>query len=125
MISIKLLKVQGQAAVVSFRDKEGMLQARIISRDDIPGLRLGDSTAVPDRIVTKGTEYGIEMEILLGDKYVIRPVDLEQEFRKRGLWTYEDINSNPQLVRAAINSLSGRVHAEVLERSRELRLEAT
>lgn len=125
MISITLLTVQGQAAVVSFRDKDGMLQARIISRDDISGLHLGETTLVPTLIVDKGTEYGIEMEVLLGDKYVIRPVDLEQEFRKRGLWTYEDINSNPQLVRAAINSLSGRVHAEVLDRSRELRLEAT
>jgi hypothetical protein len=121
MVQVTLLRVEGQAAIVSFWDKDGMLQARIISRDDVTGLRLNETTAIPAHIVDTGTDYGIEMELLLGQEYVIRPLDLEQEFRKRGLWTYKDINSNPQLVMAAINSLSGRIHVEVLERSRELK----
>jgi len=121
MISITLLKVQGQAAIVSFWDKDGMLQARIISRDDVTGLHLNETTVISKHIVDTGTDYGIDMEILLGEGYVIGPVDLEQAMRKRGLWTYEDINSNPQAVMAAINSLSGQLFASVLEKARELR----
>ena len=120
MTQVKLLQVEGQAAIVSFWDEDGMLQARVISRDDVIGLNFNESTAVSDDIVETGTYYGIDMDLLLGVEYVIKPVDLEQEFRKRGLWTYKDINTNPQLVRAAINSLSGRINAAVLKRSREL-----
>ena len=121
MIEAKLLSVQGQAAIVSFRDKDGIFQARIISVDDIAGLRIGETKSVSKKLLDSGTEYGIDWETLLGDEYDITPVDISNELRKHGLWTYDDMNKNPHQVTAALNALSYRVFAELMRRARELR----
>jgi len=118
MIQIKLLKVRGKAAVVTFRDKDGMLQGRVISRDDVLGMRIGETKGVPQSVVDTGTEYGIDVEVLLGEEYVITPRDLEQELRRHGIWTYDDMNSNSQEVVVAINTLARKVYAALLQEAR-------
>ena len=118
MIQIKLLKVRGKAAVVTFRDKEGMLQGRVISKDDVLGLHIGETKAVPNTVVTSGTEYGLDLEVLFGEDYVITPRDLEQELRRHNLWTYDDLNSNSQEVFTAIGTLVRKVYAELLREAR-------
>ncbi len=104
MVQVTLLEIRGHAAIVTYRDKEGMLQGRIISRDDVLGVRVRETKSVPDRVIDTGTEYGIDLEIILGEKYVITPDDLAQELRRHGVWTYDDMNKKPGEVVAAINS---------------------
>ena len=123
LVEVKVFKVQGQATIVTFRDKDGMVQARIISRDEVPGLRLGEAGMISSRILESGTDYGIDWEVFLGDSGVIKPTDIEQEFRKRGLWTYEDINKNSPQVMAALNARSGRVLAQLMSEARKVKLE--
>lgn len=123
LTDVKLIKVQGQAAVVSFWDKSGMIQARIVSRDDVAGLRVGQAGMISSSILDSGTEYGIDWEIFLGETGVITPTDIEQELRKRGIWTYEDINKNSPQVMAALNALSGRVFANLMSEARKFKLE--
>ena len=124
VVEIRVIKLVGFAAVVSFRDKDGMFQARIISNEDAPGLRVGQTGIVSGRVLDSGTEYGIDWEVFLGDSDVIKPIDIEQEFRKRGLWTYEDINTNSPQVMAALNALSGRVFSQLMREARKVKLEA-
>ena len=118
MIQIKLLKVREKAAVITFRDKDGMLQGRVISRDDVLGLRIGETKALSDKVVNSGTEYGLDLEVLLGEGYVITPRDLEQELRRHNIWTYDDMNSNSQVVFTAINTLIRKVYAALLRSAR-------
>ena len=118
MIQIKLLKVRGKAAVVTLRDKDGMLQGRVISRDNVLGLRIGETKGISQNVVDTGTEYGIDVEVLLGEEYVITPQDLEQELRRHGIWTYDDLNSNSQEVVAAINTLTKKLYAALLREAR-------
>jgi hypothetical protein len=120
MIEAKLLKVEGKAAVVKYRDYEGMIQARIISYDDVRGLRINETKIFPNKIINSGTEYGIDWEVLFGEECAITPKDIEQEFRRRGLWTYDDINRNPNHVIASLTALSAKVHKRVI---REAKLE--
>ena len=121
MIEVKLISVQGHAAVVSYRDYDGIVRARVISLKAVAGLRIGESSVIPLNIVKTGTEYGIDWETLLGEEYAITPVDIGQELRRHGLWTYDDLNSNPNEVTAALNSLSHRVHVELLRAAREIK----
>ena len=123
LVEVKVLKVQGQAAIITFRDKDGMIQARVVSHDDVAGLRLREAGMISSNILEAGTEYGIDWEVFLGDSDVIKPIDIEQEFRKRGLWTYEDINKNSPQVMAALNALSGRVFAQLMSEARKVKLE--
>lgn len=118
MIEAKLMTIEGKAAIVKYRDKNGMTQARIISTDDVTGLRIGETKEFPNKIIGSGTEYGIDWEVLLGEECVIMPIDIEQEFRKRGLWTYDDMNKNPIQVKAALNAMSAKVHAQLLGEAR-------
>lgn len=119
MVQVTLLEIRGQAAIVTYRDEEGMLQGRIISRDDVSGVRVRETKSVHDRVINTGTEYGIDLEIILGEKYVITPGDLAQELRRHGVWTYDDLNKKPSEVVAAINSLSKKIYAVLLRESRQ------
>lgn len=118
MIPVKLLKVRGQAAVVSYRDEDGTIQGRVVSKDDVAGMRIGETRAVLSDVVDSGTEYGLDLEVLLGEECVITPRDIEQEFRKHNIWTYDDMNSNSQVVFTAINTLIRKVYAELLREAR-------
>ena len=121
LIEVKLLSVQGQAAIVTFRDGEGIFQGRIISINEVADIRTGETKLVSDKILSTGTEYGIDWETLLGEDYVLTPADIGQELRRHGLWTYEDLNSNPNVVTAALNSLAYRVFAELMRAARDIK----
>ena len=124
LVEVKVIRIVGVATVVSFWDKEGMIQARVVSSDDAPGLRVGHTGVISDKVLETGTEYGIDWEIFLGNSDVIKPIDLEQEFRRRGLWTYEDINTNSPQVMAALGALSKRVYVGLMSEARKVKLEA-
>lgn len=121
MTEVTLNKVEGRAAIVTYRDDEGDFQARIISVDDVAGLRLGETTKIPRKLLLTGTEYGIDWDILLGEEFVITPESIGQEFRRHGLWTYDDMNYNPNQVRAALNAVAGKIHAHLLREARKLK----
>jgi len=123
LVEVTAMKIQGLALIVTFRDEDGMLQARIISQDDMPGLRVGQTGLVSSKALITGTEYGIDWEVFLKDADVITPSDLEQEFRRRGLWTYEDINTNSPQVMASLTALSARLYAHLLSEARKVKLE--
>jgi hypothetical protein len=121
MIEVSLIKVEGRAAIVAYRDDEGDFQARIISVDEVAGLRLGETKKVSRKMLVTGTEYGIDWDVLLGDEFAITPSEIGQSFRKFGLWTYDDMNRNPAQVNAALNAVSRRIHAYLLREARQLK----
>ena len=120
MIEVKLLKKSGQAAVVSFWDNEtGMMQAHIISMNDLPNdLRVGQTANVSDDALLTGTEYGMEWELLLSQSESL--MVLTASLRNHGIWTLEDLNNNPRQCIAAINSASVRIYAELLQLVKDL-----
>lgn len=110
---VKLLKQAGQSAVVSFWDNEtGMVQARIISLNELPvGLRKGQEADIDKYVIDYGTEYGIEWDLLLGETVQF----LTSSMRSHGIWTEEDLRKKPQQVVAAITSSSSQIYAELLK----------
>lgn len=116
---VTLIGLQGNSAIVSHRDGEGMMHASIISKDYVEGLTIGTVGDVPDEAIATGTEYGFDLEILAEDSYVVSLSDLQQALRLHGIWTFNDLNQNPNQVRAALMSLVQRMHAKLHDLLRE------
>lgn len=71
-----------------------------------------------EEVAGMGIPYGIPWAEILAPKTIF-PEDLEAELRRRGIWTAEDAQKNPQAIVGAIVELIGVDMAAVVRAARD------
>lgn len=101
MIKVKLIAAQGAAAIVEYQ-KSGKIERAIVPNAEV---RNG---YISKRNLERGIPYGgVELADYLPKELTIKTDDLQALLRQRGLWTYEDYYSNPQVILGALQKLYG------------------
>lgn len=83
----KLVNILEQGAIVSWED-DGMLQAVVISIDNLPEEITDGVLDLDEEVVANGISYGLTLEDLTK---IIGTENLLNVFRRNGLWTKDDI----------------------------------
>jgi len=119
LVEAYVMWIDGQAAVVRFRDNRGMLQGRIIPKDSVPGINMGRVVHIPIDILEADstTEYGFDWSVVL-DELVLKPEDFQQALRGHGIWTVDDLLQNPQEGIAAFLALAKSMYTSLIRKAR-------
>jgi hypothetical protein len=98
MINVKIIQRQSHSALVEWRENNKLRRATIPTR-----------TIFDDQVskydLDLGIPYGLEWSELI--KLSASPEQLEQELRRVGIWTAEDVLHNADKVRGAIQATYG------------------
>jgi len=97
-VIVKIIQRQGQAALVEWID-DGVTR-----RSTVPSAVI-QKRRVPTAELKRGIPYGEPWEELIELKAT--PEILAAELRRRGIWTVEDLQANPEIARGAIMDAYG------------------
>jgi len=111
---VKIIKRQGQAALVEWTD-DGVTR-----RSTVPSAVI-QKRRVPTAELKRGIPYGEPWEDLI--ELHATPETLAAELRRRGIWTVEDLQENAEVARGAILSAYGCELAHLLRAVKERREE--
>ncbi len=111
MIKVKVVKLDGAAAVVEFGGK------RVI----VPREALDRSQRCERETFECGIPYGVDFETLFSGIAVTTGVDIARELHNLGIWTVEDVMADSVRVRQAINLAHGTTLTTVLNSVRALK----
>lgn len=105
-----------QNSIIVKFNNAGMIQARIISRDELlesEPMGLGSQITIDKGVLFSGTEYGIDVATLTGGECLLDYTLLTNALRVRGVWTPEDFASKPNQVQQAVISMLKHVSAKL------------
>ena len=119
LVEVYVMMKDRAAAIVRYRDKDGMLQASIIPSDKVADVNIGQVAHIPVGVIeNSGTEYGFDWAVAL-DEVVLTPDDFTQVLRDHGIWTIEDLLAKPNEGVAAFMSLAKSLYVDLVKRARE------
>jgi len=120
LVKAYVMMIDGQVAVVRFRDNRGMLQGRIIPKDSVPGININRVVYIPIGILEDDstTEYGFDWSVVL-DELVLKPEDFQQALRDHGIWTVDDLLRNSREGVAAFLALAKSMYTNLIRKARE------
>ena len=104
--AVKLIAHQGESALVEwFDDKYHRVYVPVAEFDF-------EKKTVAENVLAMGIPYGVDWSQM---DVTIDPVELDQELKKRGIWTRKDLESKPNQAIAAINRISGMMRRQMLD----------
>jgi hypothetical protein len=107
MVHARLIAHKGAAALVEYIDGG-------FKRCYIPLAEFDAEKAQADEAVLKaGVPYGVDWSRV--ELKQLDPLELDQELKRRGLWTLEDIREHPEQAHAAINKISNATRIALVE----------
>jgi len=109
-IKIRVIRQRGQAALVEWVDNEGAHRATI------PASAIHKGHAAKDEL-EYGIPYGAPWEELI--TLTATPATIAAELRRRGIWTKEDLLSQPKVAVAAIQAAYGFDLAALIKAARQ------
>lgn len=117
LLQVRIVRIDKNVAAVTYRDKGGMLQGRIIDSEYVAGLRAGQKTFISEKVLESGTEYGFDWSVVI-DEVVLTPERFQQSLREHGIWTIEDLFTKQNEVIAAFLSLVKGVYSDLKRKVR-------
>ena len=111
MIKVKVIEVDGQAAIV---ESDG-------ERRIIPYNTVNKQRRCEQEVFDMGIPYGVDFKSVFDGMKATTSEELERELHSFGVWTVEDALANPAKVRQAIMAAHGTVLATVLNTIRALK----
>lgn len=99
----------GDVALVEWRDADGRLR-----RCRLPQAEVVDGK-VSIEALEMGVPYGLPLEEMIAFP---TPAQVAEEFHRLGLWTLEDVETNPTLAKDALRGAGGTAYAALLEAAR-------
>ena len=113
---VKVMKIDKKAALVEYRDDNGVKQRCLIPEES-----LKNGNVVRDELLSASIPYGVDWEYQLDG--VVGKVTSEiiaEEFHKVGLWTADDIMKNPAAVQGALMSAYGIDYSGIINIAKNL-----
>jgi len=104
---VKVIRESDGSALVEYKDKGTLERVTISSKVLINGNK------VKDTLLKKGIPFGIDWSDI--NMPAVTPQMLNQELRSRGIWTADDVRSNPQAVRNAISKVQGELFSQIVK----------
>ena len=101
MNTVKLIKTQGNAAIVMWKDDDNMSQCGIIDA----GLIKGKEFEVSNSVIRTATPYGIDWNVVYPNGLVISADDIQEALYGMNIITLDDLRKNTNGVIGAINSI--------------------
>lgn len=114
MRTVKLIKQQGNSAVVMWKDDKGASQCGIIDAS----LVKGSEFEVYDTKLKTATPYGIDWTVVYPNGLVISAEDLQEALYGMNIITLDDVRRNTNGVIAAIGSILKLTNAKLLNHAR-------
>ena len=108
-VPVKVISANTDSALVEFTFG-GLFQ-----RATIPVAEIQDGKA-PDEVLLAGIPYGVAWEFV---ELSARSIDLANQLRANGVWTYEDAARNPNQIVSALQAVYGVDLAALLKYARE------
>lgn len=100
-VKVKLVKAEGAAAIVEYRDNGAVKRAIVPNAEVIGG-------QISKEALDLGIPYGgIELSDYLPEQMVINVNDLQNLLRERGIWDFEDYFKNPEIIVGCLHKLYG------------------
>src|SRR4030042_2254375 len=93
-MKVRTIQRKGQGTLVEWRDEDGYHRAVV------PAGAVDGDYCDPDELLM-GIPYGEPWAQVVGD-LVIAAADVENELRKHGIWTIEDVRQSPNAAAAAL-----------------------
>jgi hypothetical protein len=91
------------------------LEGNSLRRGWIPTTAVNDDFEVKDSVLKKAAPYGLPFEKFL-PKFTITPTDLADSLHRYGVWTFDDVQKNPNQIAKALLACMG-WHASQLQTS--------
>lgn len=114
MKTVKLIKQQGNSAIVMWKDKNYVSQCGII---DV-GLVKGSEFEISDSKLKTATPYGIDWTVVYPNGLVISAEDLQEVLYGMNVITLDDLRRNTNGVIAAIGSILKLTNSKLLNHAR-------
>jgi hypothetical protein len=100
-MNVKIIASKNQTALVEWEDADGL------HRGYIPEEVIYDNV-VDDDVLSIVIPYGLEWEYIIGDLLnKVTPREFSKNLRKAGIWSMQDLRSNPSVVFGAIQQTYG------------------
>lgn len=110
MPDVKIISFSGNSAVVRYNAK-----TYIISRSYVHGAKVGQNVTLQYEAISTGTEQSLDWSIIIPKGITISPEEIQNVLYSRGIFTLEDMDSNPNEVANAIGSLTRGIAAEIFK----------
>lgn len=117
MIEVNIIKVDRRVVAVTYRDRHGMFQGRVVSVDAVT--RTDNNRAmVRMEDLENAMEYGFDWTIALDDVQITAH-ELQQSLRAHGIWQLEDLLQKPNEGVAAFLAVAKASYALLVRRARD------
>ena len=98
-IKVNVIRRKGATTLVQYANDDG------IQRVSIPSTSVNEGDLVDELELSLGIPYGLPWEEIV--KFGVTPEKLAAEFRKRGIWTLDDLTSDMQGAVGALLAVYG------------------
>ena len=100
LVKVRVVRVTGPSAVVEWAGglKRAVIPAAEVISDEL-------YATVPADVLDEGAPYGLPWERLV--KMEATPEKLADELHRNGIWTMEDVESNPRAIMGALQTVYG------------------
>ncbi len=100
-MQVKVIEIMPFWTTVEY-EEDGLLQRRQLPTA-LCGIKKKGPLDLPFNFVEMGTPYGaVDLVAALGEEITIRVADLQDALRRRNLWTRQDYEKKPQVVRGVL-----------------------
>ncbi len=115
-MQVKVISIEPFWTTVEY-EEDGLLQ-----RKQLPtafcGIKKRGPIDLPSNFVEMGTSYGGVDLVAVLELPTIRVADLQDALRRKGLWTRQDYEKSPQMVRGVLKRLLGFSIASIMKATR-------
>jgi hypothetical protein len=101
---VRLIREEGKAALVEWIDEDGRYQRAILPSKLVTD-GVGGGWLVAQTDLDAGMPYGVPWAELITIE--VTPQIIEHELRKAGLWTFQDLQANPNVTLGALVAAYG------------------
>lgn len=119
-MKVNVVNVRGVSAIVTYRDKDGVLQAAIVDSDDLDSHRAGQEANITQKAMKQSTPYGIDWSLVFPDGIVIPSKDIQEVMYSQGIYTLEELIENTNKFIQAINGLARWSAAKLIRKVKEV-----
>lgn len=108
-MNVKVVDIFDHVLLVEYRDSEGFLQRRYLSREDLPIENKGSWIEVDGRHVAQSVDYSdVDLVGFLGSNYMNHPVkDIQEAMKQYGLWTRAEYLQYPGKIAHVLRKFPG------------------
>lgn len=119
LLKVTVLKTDRDSVAVSHIDSDGIYHGRVVRASSLSDWH-GTSAYITEDALQAGIYYGIDMNVLFHEPIVITQDELQQAFRRYGLWTDEDMLANRNKLVEAVVSMAKGIAIDVISKLHEI-----